>query len=208
MVNFVFQISYLTLTLTYISNWEFKTRVIFTTEFEEDRKTGENIRKEVFRQLKLFGILEEDIPKITFITDQAKNMTSAFEDLKKFDCTCHILNTILRNTFDTKFLQKEAKEIDDSLKNIKSLVKYFKQTGLVHKLDHKLYQSNDTRWNTILAMLESFLYQIIKITEILQSINEEYLLDDIDISLVEDLVFFLKVNFFHLSKWKKQNFLT
>lgn len=136
------KINYITVTVTYIDNWTLKTRVIFTAKFEEQIKSGENIRNEVYQNFESFGVSRDYLKDIVFVTDQGKNKIKAFEKHDRFDCLCHILNTILRNAFqrddnDDEIPQKNN-AISQFLSSAKSLVTYFKQSGLVSQLDKTL----------------------------------------------------------------------
>lgn len=41
---------------------------------------------------------------ITFVTNQGSNMISALRNYNRLNCCAHLINTVLRNVFDLKFL--------------------------------------------------------------------------------------------------------
>jgi len=44
---------------------------------------------------------------VTFVTDQGANMLSTLRNYNRMNCCAHLLNTVLRNLFDLKFLEPE-----------------------------------------------------------------------------------------------------
>lgn len=65
------KVSYISMTVHYVDeNWELKSKVLFTCDFPDERKTGENIRKNLQRIFTDFGIDVELLNNIKFVTDQ------------------------------------------------------------------------------------------------------------------------------------------
>ena len=80
--------SYYTVTAHYINkSWGLVTRVLFTTDFPDEKKTGENIRRELNRRFEEFGIPLDMIHKITFVTDQGSNIIKALETVERLNCS-------------------------------------------------------------------------------------------------------------------------
>lgn len=70
-------------------------------------------------------------------------MISALRDDNRLDCIAHVLNTILRHTFDEK---KDCPlEITTMVNSVKGIVRYFKKTGLSNLLPKALTQCCETR---------------------------------------------------------------
>lgn len=79
-----------------------------------------------------------------------------------------------------------------TLKECKSLVRYFKQSSLNSKLNKSLKQESETRWNSKLEMLESINDQFDAIANILIEKDEGHRTDDININILQTLIKFLK----------------
>lgn len=135
---------------------------------------------------------------ITFVTDQGSNMISAFRNYNRLSCCAHLINTVLRNVFDLKFLQQEINNgskplepITNLITECKTLVKFMKSSGKNSELSMVLVQEVETKWNTCLLMLQSVYKSLPEITQIygeyfgrIQNINSE---------LLKTLIEFLKL---------------
>jgi len=104
----------MSVTLHYIDdNWELINRLLHTGQFPiNECKIGENIRR--FLNNFFFQICEaankpsnDLISRITFVTNQGSNMLSALRNINRLNCSAHLLNTVLSNLFDTKYLEHE-----------------------------------------------------------------------------------------------------
>ncbi|KAL5246363.1 hypothetical protein ACI65C_013771 [Semiaphis heraclei] len=135
---------------------------------------------------------------ITFVTDQGSNMISALRNYNRLNCSAHLLNTVLRNVFDLKFLSQEDNNGSKPLEPIivlmtecKSLVKFMKSSGKNNELSTVLVQEVETRWNTRLLMLQSVHKTLPEIIRI----HGEYFgrIQNINSELLQNLIEFLKV---------------
>ncbi len=189
------QVSYLTITAHWINDeWSLMSKVLCTNEFDATKKkTGDNIKAAIVTLLQELGVSMKD-HDVTFTTDRGSNMISALKSENRLDCTAHIINTVLRNAFDTK--KGCPAEITDLLSAVKGLVRYFKKTGFQTLLPRALQQSCDTRWNSIYFMLDSVESQFIDIQQVLlkQVPNELRRHTAIEKELLTELLPFLKVN--------------
>lgn len=186
------KISFLTMTVQYINDdWILVNRVIFTSTLQEERKSAENIKKELIKKFEKLGFEEELLKKITFVTDQGANMIKAMHNHERFSCYAHIINTILRNTFNEEYLGKYARDFLNVIHHSKTLVTFLKQSGLVTKLKHSVRQEVETRWNSRLAMLESILIQYNCIEDLMDERHLNYL-ENISKETLQELVSFLK----------------
>lgn len=92
--------------------------------------------------------------EVIFVMDGATNMVKAFEANKKkkklnrLTCIRHLINTVLRNSFDDKKLLAECEEILVLLQETKDVVAHFQHLGNFNELDYSLKQHVDNRWNT------------------------------------------------------------
>lgn len=182
----------------YINNqWNLVKRIIFTTLFEDDKKSGENIKREMTRKFCELGFSTDLFDKITYVTDQGPNILKALENQKRLNCTAHLINTVLRNAFSEKHSEK-IPHIHNLVINCKDLVTYFKQSGKVSKLSKTLQQSVETRWNSIFIMLNSVLFVLNDIKTVLREQNNsidqsDFDAFDIDENLLKELIGFLEI---------------
>lgn len=91
--------SYMSITPHYIDdNWKLNNRLLSTGQFPiNESKTGENIRRFL---LNFFSHISEGanepnidlMSNITFMTDQGTNILSALRNIKRINCSAHLLN--------------------------------------------------------------------------------------------------------------------
>lgn len=198
--------NYMSITLHYIDeSWVLNNRLLYTGQYpSEESKTGENIKKIMN---KFFTQLSEDADKnddldlmrhITFVTDQGSNMISALRNYNRLNCCAHLINTVLRNLFDLKFLSQEndngskpLEPIINLMTECKTLVKFMKSSGKNSELSTVLVQAVETRWNTRLLMLQSVHKTLPEIVRI----HGEYFgrIQNINTELLQNLIEFLKI---------------
>lgn len=184
---------YLTCTVSYFVDWTLRSRVLFTTQFPDEPKTGDNIRRELLRRFMSLGINEICLKEMPFTTDQGTNIVAALRDYSRLNCSCHMLNTVLRNAFNEEYMCVNCPQVQALLTAAKELVTYAKKSGLLNALDRTLEQANDTRWNTRLTMLESIESQYSALCEKLTEKGETARIEGIDITLMNELISLLKV---------------
>ena len=71
-------------------------------------------------------------------------------------------------------------------------IQYFKKSGLNNRLSSSLKQSNDTRWNSILILLQSVIKTYDGAKKILCDIGQERRLADIDLAFLDSIVKFFQ----------------
>ncbi|KAL4097820.1 hypothetical protein QTP88_022528 [Uroleucon formosanum] len=196
--------SYMSITLHYIDdNWELNNRLLHTGQFPmNESKTGDNIRRFLYNFF--FQISDaankpcsnDLMSSITFVTDQGSNMLSALRNTNRLNCSAHLLNTVLRNLFDMKYLEQEEdgnkplEPVITLLTECKQLVRFMKSTGKNGELCKGLVQEVETRWNTRFLMLQSVqnaLPQIIQIHG--ENFNR---IQNIDTELLTEITQFLE----------------
>lgn len=184
--------SYITATVHYIDDeWNLHSTVLFTCDFQSERKTGVNIRQELHRRFEKAGIGKELLHNAIFVTDQGANIVNALQCYTRFDCSAHVLNTVLRNTFNSDFLEKEAPDLKEAIDLTKATVTYLKQTGLASQLKHTVGQEVPTRWNSKLHMLKSVYEQFEDIQSLLDT-RSCLLLQQVSKRILKVLVDFLQ----------------
>ena len=137
----------------------------------DDYKSGKNIREAILKFFQDNDVQNETlINNCFFVSDNGSNMIYALDNFKRLPCACHMIATVLNHTLQLKSLSKNCAPIDKddpcmqfvqdikrTVSAVKSITTYFKQAELNNKLQKSLKQSNETRWNSTLNMLKSFL---------------------------------------------------
>jgi len=182
--------AYLTTTAQYVTpDFELKSLVLFTTAFPADeKKTGDNIREYSTTALNKLGISEEEVAKVTYVTDAGANMIKAYADCNRLSCVAHNLVTVLRHLFDEKFLKVHAPTIHTSLEVGRSIVGYLKRTGLCRLLPHSVKTLLEVRWDSVVDMVFSVCDGFPYIIEILRGRNEQHRMDGWDGELMTELM--------------------
>lgn len=179
--------SYLCMTIHYVDdNWDLIERVLHTTVWDSNlKKTGENIKSVVIQNLEKYG-LGEQFQSLIYVTDRGPNMVAALKNNVRLSCIAHILNNILEKTMDRNT------QFSDMINASKSLVKFFKQSGLQNKLTKTLKASVDTRWNSTFSMLKSIADVYSEVKELLSQRKEESKLIEIRQPCLLKLISFLE----------------
>lgn len=127
-------------------------------------KNANFIRQQIQSKLENLHI-NDFIDQIAFVTDRGSNIRKALNEMQRINCFPHFLNNIV----------KVACQIDVVkciIDRCKSLVRYFKITGLNNLLPTALVSGCDTRFNYIHFTFKSILKNWDKIDEILRGLNE------------------------------------
>ena len=195
---------YVGITVHFINEKQFTSAILSVYEFPEQVKSGENIRLSLQKTCSSLGIdMQSLATRFYFVTDQGSNMKSALATHHRLPCACHMIATVIRHILNLDGIMEIelqerndahsfAKTICDAIADCKSLVSYMKRSGLNNKLNNTLKQANDTRWNSILTMLESVLMAIEEVRTLLQIHQKEEKLELINITVIEILVKFLQ----------------
>ena len=130
-----------------------------------------------------------------------KQRKDCFINVPQNSLCLHMIATAVRNILPLDE-PKEVSLLDDDDKlsaavgsvitACKSLVSYIKRSGLNNKLASTLKQANDTRWNSLLVMLESIKKAKDELKNLLEIIHKQEKFEKIDLNVVEVLVHFLK----------------
>lgn len=192
--------AYLTLDCQFCTpDFELKTLTLFTIQFPADqKKTGENIRQLMEAELEKMGFDMGDVRKAFFNTDEGSNLKSALQDYNRQNCNAHVIATVLRRIFDfhkpqnKSFLFINAPETYKCINAVKNIVVYLKRSGHNAQLARTVKLMVDTRWNTLIDMLESFLAMLPEIIAILTENKEMNRLDGWDPDIALQLVNFLR----------------
>ncbi|XP_025207739.1 zinc finger protein 618-like [Melanaphis sacchari] len=123
-------------------------------------------------------------------------MLTALRNNNRLNCCAHVINTVLRNLFDSKFLNHEEdgnkllNPVVILLNECKHLVKFMKSSGKNSELSQGLVQEVETRWNTRLLMFQSVKRAL---PEIIQLYGEHFnRIQNINTELLEKITIFLE----------------
>ncbi|KAG0416266.1 hypothetical protein HPB47_006558, partial [Ixodes persulcatus] len=181
------KVAYTTLTILFIdNNWNIQSKVLFTCDFPNERKTGENIR----RFLK-WGLNVELLKNITFVTYQGANIVNALHSFTRLSCSAHLLNTVLRRVFNSNFMANEVPNLKDLIERTTAVMTFLKQAGLLNRLQKTVNQDVETRWKSKLAMLTSLHDQYENIQAVLDE-RGSLLMEGISIIYMKQLIDFLQ----------------
>ncbi len=140
----------------------------------------ENTRKIVEETLNSFGI-NVATSQLIFVTDNGPNIVAALDGEAHIRCVCHCLNLTVQQAIDN------VPSLKSTIDACSSIVTHFKRTGLQSSLTTTLKKDVDTRWNSIVEMLQSIILNKDKVVELLDDRNESHWIASISFQLVEDL---------------------
>jgi hypothetical protein len=179
--------SYFCMTFHYIDNRRLYDRVISTSLFPYDGKTGDHIKEMILTILESYSLNLSVLKSYVFVTDNGSNICCALKDGPRIACICHRLSTVLKTVFESKGMD----EVNTFVHSVKEIVAYFKHTGLNANLSKTLKQECPTRWNSKYTMLCSFFEQQEEIKRLLQSKGELHRMRSIDLEVIENVIQFL-----------------
>lgn len=154
--------SYLSLTCHFVHDMQLHSRVLSVKEITSVHHTGKNIAADISAILTEWDL---DGKIVTIVSDNGANIKNAITvHLRKYHhpCVAHTLNLISKEALN------ENPDLKIIITKCKNLVTYFKHsalaTGNLKKCQEdigepilKIKQAVDTRWNSILIMLERLL---------------------------------------------------
>jgi len=133
----------------------------------------------------MYGI-NADSFHIVFVTDNGPNMVKALECDAHLRCVCHCINLAVQQSFSA------GEQLINTITSCEDLVTHFKKCELQNKLTNSLKKDIDTRWNSVVEMLNSIDKVYDEIFPILANRKEEHYVYDIDIHLVRDMIVLLE----------------
>ncbi|GAA6091513.1 zinc finger protein 618-like [Tachysurus ichikawai] len=174
-------------------DWKLESRVITTAEFDYTlKKTAHNIHDQIIKELHDFGIDPARLSKVMFVTDQGANIKGALRSYKWMPCTAHVINIVLKHTFDIKEnTPTYMREVSNTIEKCKSLVRYLKKSETVVQLPHTVTQECETRWNSKVAMMQSVSKQYREIQQDLKEKDQLHRIDGIQLDVLNTVTEFL-----------------
>uniref|UniRef100_H3ADM1 BED-type domain-containing protein n=1 Tax=Latimeria chalumnae TaxID=7897 RepID=H3ADM1_LATCH len=189
------KIHYMAVTCHYvIPDFKFKARVLATAMFPlEEAKTNENIKHALLKLLvNTLGFEPSNLNKVVWVTDQGANTVLAPRPYRRLNCQDHVLNTVLQHGLDSKELTCEAPDVEETIHNAKSLVKYVKQSCLAPQFPKTVLQVGETRFSTMSLTPNSIQEIYHELHEKLEERRESYRLENIAPDMLQFLVSFLR----------------
>lgn len=83
------KISYISLTVHYIEDWNLKDQVLAVSKFSDTNHTAENIKKNIFGILRKYHLSEINMRRYIFVTDSASNFVAALRSYGHLPCISH-----------------------------------------------------------------------------------------------------------------------
>ena len=196
--------NFISITMHYIVESGMKSRVASVKQFNEDKKSGINIRQALEIAFLDLGFESEMMSKnMFFVTDQGSNIRLALSNYQRIPCACHIIATILRHLLQLDHLSCTTLAMDSdstgmlhvtairrTVTAIKELTTYMRRSR--SNLTAALKQSNETRWNSLFIMLESYIKLKDEVECVLKERGQLQRLVAIDNSIVMTLIAFLQ----------------
>ena len=196
---------YISLTGHYFIKQKLQSRILTVCKFPDHQKTGVNIRDTITKLCATFNLsLDKVMLNCCFVTDQGSNVKSALANFRRQPCACHMLATVVKHTLQLDSFSKtvlpmsnddtamkHVNDIRSNVSGVKSLVSFFKKSGLCNNLSSGLQQSCETRWNFTCTMIMSFLKLHTEIRDTLSAKNLLQKIEDIDVTVLQVLVEFL-----------------
>lgn len=181
--------SYLSMTSHFFdADFVLRKQDLFCVPFNVKSKTGPKIRRAIITKFRSLGFHEQYLSKIPIVTDRGSNVVKAFKGRKynRKNCYCHVINTILSNTFK----HHTPIHVDFFISDCKSIVTYLKQSCKAHNLKYTPKQEVLTRWNSKLRMITSIIQQPTEVMALLTEAQRKNW--SIDVELGKELIRFLE----------------
>lgn len=150
------QVEYTSVAVSYVDA-QFKLNVydLCVKEYGEESKHAQCIRNDVVSKLKEYGVSETELNRegrFVFVCDSdAKLVAAVREDFDRQSCVAHDLS--LAEKYALKNIEKSSVAL--TIEACKTLVRFFKKSGLNRQLTKTLKQEVSTRFNSIYMMLSS-----------------------------------------------------
>lgn len=144
------------------NEFQLHDRILATRELHAESKSGEYLLGQILDILREFN-LDAFAQEIVFVSDRGSNIIKALRTYENNNCFAHMIHNTVCNMLDTW---------KNTLRGVKSLVKYFKVTGTNSQLPLSLKSFVKTRWNSVYFMLRTVIQMWDHIVDLLTKKNE------------------------------------
>ncbi|XP_078018496.1 E3 SUMO-protein ligase ZBED1-like [Epinephelus lanceolatus] len=193
-------VSYLTVTVHYILDWEMRGFVLQTHPLYESH-TSEHLAEELVHAVTEWKLERANIP-IPVTTDNAQNIVNAIRNTDVFGphigCFAHSLNLAAKKVVSLNSVSR-------LLGKVRKVVTFFHKSTTAHKVladkqlmlnipQHRLIHDVTTHWNTVHDMLERYveqqpaIYSAILDKAVKKSVRDISMLTDSELKLAEELI--------------------
>lgn len=179
---------YISLTVHFFDeNFVLEKKDLCCTLFNNDIKSGVQIRRKIRKKFYNLGFETRYLHTMPFVTDRGANVVRAFKGrYNRKNCYCHVINTVLENTFKHHC----PVHVEILISDCKSIVTYLKQSIKANQLTYTPKQEVSSRWNSKLEMLNSVVPQYDEIVALLPEAQRQKW--SIDVDLGKELIRFLE----------------
>lgn len=182
------QVEYTSIAVSFVdSRFELNVYDLCVKEYQGDSKHAQCIRDDVMSKLSEFGISEAEMQrdgKFVFVSDSDAKLVAALrQDFDRQSCAVHDLSLAVKCALK----KVESSDIGMMIEACKTLVRYFKKSGLNRQLPKTLKQDISTRFNSVYAMLSSVDAVFDEVTVILTKNDNIALLANIRRKTVQDV---------------------
>ncbi|CAD7003836.1 unnamed protein product [Ceratitis capitata] len=143
--------------------------------------SSENILVNVKKIFAEFGA--KDISRVKFVTDKEENgIVKSLENLTRLNSSSHLLKRVLDKSIE------DTSELQGTLQACQTLVKYFTNANLQHRLPTLSISSSPSSWNSNYHMIKSIVDNWCNINEVLREIEDMELLTSISIAALTSFI--------------------
>lgn len=179
------KISYLSLTVHYILNENLMERTLAVRELKSAH-TGRHIFELLKETFENYGKQLTGNLNIIFVTDRGSNIIKALEHNQRYSCIDHLLHNVLVKSIDA------VEGLKSFFEACKNLVRYFKKSSIINKLNSTLKAECITRWTSKYDMCVSIQHNMHEISLLLNERGESHRLRHINSDLLVEVINFLK----------------
>lgn len=179
------RVSYLAITVHYYDkDMNLCDQLIAMPPMETGQKKDAPFIKQIIKRYLEERGIPFDEKKLIFVSDRGSNIKKALQEFIRLNCFPHFINNTVR----------ESCKIDvivTVLDACSKLVRFIKISGLNNEFKTSLKSAVKTRFNSNLTMIESILQNWDQLNELLQRVNESNRLENVELSVLENLKTFL-----------------
>lgn len=128
--------------------------------------------------------LKDKLSDLVFVSDRGGNVCASLSGSIRLNCMTHFINNVVKAACQIDTVNRQIAEC-------KSLVTYFKISGLNSLLDSSLKQALDIRFNSVCNMFDSILKNRSKVKDLLEARNEDKRIENIHFNHIQSIFTFL-----------------
>lgn len=166
-------------------DFRIQVRLLATSPLDDEvQYTGTYLHTVLEKVLKEYD-MKPDYEQITYVTDRGGNVIKALENYNRINDPAHFIHNTMQRVFSTG----RPNQIMNICEN---MVKYFKQSGRNRVFKITLKSKNETRWNSVLTMMESIKINWQTIDTELKTANRLDLVEHLRLLELNQMIAFLE----------------